>query len=65
MTTPAGDNIQIGMETSKRLGMGTKFMEGKELMRADLTPEELGARAAEFDGFAGVLSLSFGLQLLS
>ena len=34
--------------------MGTNFMEGKELMRADVSKEELGARAAEFDGFAGV-----------
>lgn len=42
------------METAKRLGMGTNFMEGKELMRADISKEELGARAAEFDGFAGV-----------
>lgn len=49
-----GDNIQIGVETAKRLGMGTNFMEGKELMRADVSKEELGARAAEFDGFAGV-----------
>lgn len=49
-----GDNIQIGVETAKRLGMGTKFMEGKELMRADISKEELGARAADYDGFAGV-----------
>ena len=52
--TFAGDNIQIGVETAKRLGMGTNFMEGKELMRSDVSKEQLGARAAEFNGFAGV-----------
>lgn len=49
-----GDNLQIGVETAKRLGMGTKFMEGKELMRQDLTNDELGTQIAEYDGFAGV-----------
>ena len=34
--------------------MGTRFMEGKELMRQDITKDELGAQIAEYDGFAGV-----------
>ena len=42
------------METAKRLGMGTKFMEGKELMRQDIGKEDLGTQIAEYDGFAGV-----------
>ena len=50
----AGDNLQIGVETAKRLGMGTKFMEGKELMRQDIGKDELGTQIAEYDGFAGV-----------
>ena len=50
----AGDNFQIGVETARRLGMGTRFMEGKELMRQDITKDELGAQIAEYDGFAGV-----------
>lgn len=51
-----GDNLQIGVETAKRLGLGTNFMEGKELMRSDLTSAELGAKINDLsiEGFAGV-----------
>lgn len=51
-----GDNLQIGVETAKRLGMGTRFMEGKELMRGDLSSVQLGEKivAENIDGFAGV-----------
>ena len=51
-----GDNLQIGVETAKRLGLGTNFMEGKELMRSDMSSAALGAKINELniDGFAGV-----------
>lgn len=51
-----GDNVQIGVETSRRLGLGTKFMEGKELTRGDLSPKQLGDHimAQGIEGFAGV-----------
>ena len=51
-----GDNIQIGVETAKRLGMGTRFMEGKDLMAGDSDSVELGKKIVteNINGFAGV-----------
>ena len=49
-----GDQLAIGVETSRRLGMGTRFMEGKDLMHGEITDAELGQKILELDGFAGV-----------
>lgn len=85
-----GDQLAIGIETAKRLGMGklkavnlilcsylifscsaplvslnvsphcfrcfagTDFIEGKELMRDDLSDVELGQKILQVAGFAGV-----------
>ena len=52
-----GDQLAIGIETSRRLGLGVNMMEGKELMGSDTDgplSAELIARANEADGFAGV-----------
>lgn len=52
-----GDQLAIAIETSRRLGMGTNIMEGKELMAGGDSPEAidaLGHKAALVDGYAGV-----------
>jgi H+-transporting ATPase len=49
-----GDQLAIGIETAKRLGMGTEFIEGSELMRDDLSDAELGQKILQVSGFAGV-----------
>ena len=80
-----GDQLAIGKETSRRLGLGnyerlflvlylliikkgschmtllltygpagTDFVEGKDIMRTDMRPEELGQKILHVDGFAGV-----------
>ena len=33
---------------------GTDFVEGKDIMRTDMRPEELGQKILHVDGFAGV-----------
>ncbi|GAQ86610.1 h+ ATPase [Klebsormidium nitens] len=49
-----GDQLAIAIETSRRLGLGTDMMEGKELMGDRELGGDLIARVDEVDGFAGV-----------
>ena len=58
-----GDQHAIAVETCKRLGMGTKILEGKQVM-AGLKEDEGGKadpvliqHCDECDGFAGALLL--------
>ena len=49
-----GDQQAIAVETSRRLGLGSDIMEGKDLMR--FSPGHTGflQKVTEVDGFAGV-----------
>ncbi|KAL3158516.1 hypothetical protein ABBQ38_010745 [Trebouxia sp. C0009 RCD-2024] len=49
-----GDQYAIAVETSRRLGLGTKIMEGEELLGAKATNLEFAKHVEAMDGFAGV-----------
>lgn len=49
-----GDQLAIAIETSRRLGLGTNIMEGKELMASKTLGSELMTQVNQVDGFAGV-----------
>jgi H+-transporting ATPase len=49
-----GDQLAIAVETSRRLGLGTNIMEGKQLMASDAVDAQLAHQVNQVDGFAGV-----------
>ncbi|KAK9817909.1 hypothetical protein WJX72_004165 [[Myrmecia] bisecta] len=49
-----GDQTAIAIETSRRLGLGTNIMEGKELMSKGAVDLDLASMVDHVDGFAGV-----------
>ena len=49
-----GDQLAIAVETSRRLGLGTDIMDGKELMRFSPGHKGFAQKVTEVDGFAGV-----------
>lgn len=49
-----GDQHAIAVETSRRLGLGTDIMDGKELMRFSPGHKGFAQKVTEVDGFAGV-----------
>lgn len=50
-----GDQYAIAVETSRRLGLGTNIMEGKELLSSKATNLEFAKHVEAMDGFAGVV----------
>lgn len=49
-----GDQHAIAVETSRRLGLGTEIMEGKDLVRFSPGHKGFLQKVTEVDGFAGV-----------